>query len=273
MEFILNTDLDKALPTVIDFNFKELKAELSTKLMRYKGAVVTQDGIAAAKADKATLNRLRTAIEDRRKDVKKQCLAPYIEFEVKCKDIVSMIDEPIEAIDCQLRQFEEQRKSEKLTALKEYFETKVGALAALVAFEKIFNPKWLNATARWEQVCADVDDVISKIEAEIKTIKLMDCENRDKVLVAYLQDFNLNEALAEKTRLEEQQKRIEEFEKNTEAKPTAQSVLNVKPPSGDLDESEKLKTISVVFYDTTQSFRDEMRALTVKHNIAYGGIK
>ena len=73
MEFLIKTDLN-AIPQAIDFNFEEMKAELTEKLTAYNALVVTEDSIRDAKADKAKLNKLRTAVEDKRKEVKKLCL-------------------------------------------------------------------------------------------------------------------------------------------------------------------------------------------------------
>ncbi len=51
-------------------NYEELKSELSEQLQKYKNIVVTEDSIKEFKADKANLNRLKTALEDKRKEVK-----------------------------------------------------------------------------------------------------------------------------------------------------------------------------------------------------------
>ena len=67
MDFLVKTDLG-AFPQSIDFNFEEIKSELEEKLIKYKNLVVTEDGIKAAKADKAKLNKLAAAIEDKRKE-------------------------------------------------------------------------------------------------------------------------------------------------------------------------------------------------------------
>ena len=69
MEFKMLTDLS-VLPQKIEFNFEELKADLIPKLDYYKNLVVSEDGIKEAKADKANLNKLAKAIDDKRKEVR-----------------------------------------------------------------------------------------------------------------------------------------------------------------------------------------------------------
>ena len=82
-------------PKVIEFNFDELKEEITAKAAIYRNMVFTDDTIKDAKAAKADLNKLVTAIEDARKREKKRCLQPYEEFEKQMKELVAIIKEPV----------------------------------------------------------------------------------------------------------------------------------------------------------------------------------
>ena len=99
LEFVMQTDLATALPAVLEFNFEDLKKALAERMELYRGLVVTEDGIKAAKQDRADLNKLREAIEAKRKEVKKACMAPYTEFEGRVKELVQLVDAPIAAIE------------------------------------------------------------------------------------------------------------------------------------------------------------------------------
>ena len=105
LEFVMQTDLATALPAVLEFNFEDLKKALAERRELYRGLVVTEDGIKAAKQDRADLNKLREAIEAKRKEVKKACMAPYAEFEGRVKELVQLVDAPIAAIDGQLKEY------------------------------------------------------------------------------------------------------------------------------------------------------------------------
>ena len=61
---------------VID-NFEELKQALQQRLEEYKTLAYNQDSVKAAKKDKATLNKLKKAIDDKRKEIKKAYMQPY----------------------------------------------------------------------------------------------------------------------------------------------------------------------------------------------------
>lgn len=109
MEFVMSTDLNTALPKEIGFNFEELKAELSERLEYYNGLVVTETTIKEGKAERAKLSKLREAVEAKRKEVKRECMAPYTDFERKVKELVTIIDAPIAAIDGQIKAFDDLR--------------------------------------------------------------------------------------------------------------------------------------------------------------------
>ena len=121
MEFKISTDLSN-VPEKIEFNFEELKSEISERLTYYKNLVVTEDKIKEAKSDKATLNKLIKAIDERRKEIKKQMLAPYADLESKCKEITALIQAPVIAIDTQLKAFDDKRIEDKYNEIKTAFK-------------------------------------------------------------------------------------------------------------------------------------------------------
>lgn len=122
MEFVMSTDLNTALPKEIGFNFEELKAELSERLEYYNGLVVTETTIKEGKAERAKLSKLREAVEAKRKEVKRECMAPYTDFERKVKELVTIIDAPIAAIDGQIKAFDDLRREEKRAEIQRAYE-------------------------------------------------------------------------------------------------------------------------------------------------------
>ena len=160
MELAVKTDLERELPKRIDFNYEQLKGQLAEKLTRYQGLVVTEDGIKEAKADKTALNKLRTALDEKRKEVKKDCMRPYEDFEAKVKELISMVDQPMLAIDKQIKTFDERKKEEKRAEIVGLFQEKIGSLAALLPFEKFFNSRWLNVTYKMSDIQKELSDSI-----------------------------------------------------------------------------------------------------------------
>lgn len=77
---IYNPSEENGFLKAIEWNYEELKAELSQKLEDYKGLVYTEEQIKEAKADRAKLNALATAIDSKRKEIKKAVLAALRSF-------------------------------------------------------------------------------------------------------------------------------------------------------------------------------------------------
>lgn len=97
----------------IKWNNEELKAEIAEKMQEYKSLVFTEETMKDAKADRAKLNKLKTAFEDERKRIKKLCMEPYETFEKQVKEVIALIEEPIRLIDQQIKEVEERKSWRK----------------------------------------------------------------------------------------------------------------------------------------------------------------
>lgn len=281
MEFQINTDLS-TLPKVIDFNFEALKDELDIKLDYYRSLVVTEDGIKAAKSDRAALNTLKRAVDDRRKEIKKQCLAPYEAFESKCKALTNMIDQASGSIDAQVKAFEEQEKSRKRAKIEASYCEQIGELSELLPFELFFNPKWMNKTSSLQAVIDELTALVESSKKDIQAIRNMHLDHEAAVLSIYGKTRDLSAAMAENFRL---QRLAQEAARNLPPAPVMRdgygALTEEHQEAKAMDAAsceqkdflEERKTVKVVFYETTAAFRAEMKALTEKHNIRYGGIK
>ncbi len=276
MEFQIITDLS-ALPQTIDFNFEAMKAELDTKLEHYRNLVVTEDSIKGAKEDRAALNKLSAAIDARRKEIKAQCLAPYSDFEVKCKELTGMIGQASRSIDQQVKAFEEQEKQEKRQAIEAVYPELAGKLSQFIPFSKLMDQKWLNKTVSVNSAITALSGRVDSIRRDIDTICNMHLTHEVPVLARYYETLDLSAAMNENLRLskldlarDQQKEPVQDPEP-----PAAPNVSHVQAtaPVSEPEPPEEPKTIKVIFYDTTADFRAEMRALTDKYGVKYGGIR
>lgn len=215
MEFIMKTDL-KQLPDKIEFNYEEMKAEFSKKLVHYNTLVVTEDSIRDAKTDKAALNKLKEAIDTRRKEIKKLYLLPYENLEKQCKELIAMIEAPIKSIDSQIAVFDQKLQDEKWEQITAYYNAEVKELKELVPLEKIVSSKWKNKTESLESVNNAIGDTLERIRGELETVSTLRSPYEQQIKDVYLNDYNLSKALMEQKRLEERQKQIEEMERQKE---------------------------------------------------------
>lgn len=129
-------------------NFQELQDALREILCRYENAVYTEDRLDVAKADKKELAHLRKELDERRKEIKRTYLAPYNAFEAQVKELLAMVDAPLEQIKEFLDEIDQREKSEKRQEIEKYYRKHCGTLGALgqrvwesAAF---FDEKWLN---------------------------------------------------------------------------------------------------------------------------------
>lgn len=211
MEFVMGNSLE-TLPKTIDFNFEELKTQLASSLELYTGLVVTEDGIKSAKEDRAKLNKLREALETKRKEVKKECMAPYTDFEGKVKELVALIDQPIAAIDGQLKAYEEQRRAAKRTDILAIYEETVGELRSLLPFEKLWQDGWYNTGVSMKKIREAIVAAEAKAASDLEVLATVESEFAEAVKIKYLEHLDLNEALLERARLQERAKRLREYE-------------------------------------------------------------
>jgi hypothetical protein len=223
----------------IEWNYEELKAELSQKLEQYKGLVYTEDQIKEAKAYRAKLNALATAIDGKRKELKKQCLQPYEQFEAQIKDLLAVIKEPVAFIDSQIKGYEEEKKQKKLEEVKALFEKlkdAEGEELEFISFEQIFEDKFLNASISLKMVETVISNKFNSIKCNLKTIAELK-EYSFEATEVYKETLNLNEALekakymvdiAEKKKAEEERKEQEKEEVTPDMQEVEETATDVK---------------------------------------------
>lgn len=200
------------LPAV-KWNYPEVKAWLEDGLAAYKGRVYTEETIGQAKKDRANLNKLADAIAVKRREMKAMYLQPYENFEEQAKELEGMVKEQSAEIDAQVKAYESARKEEKQEKIKELYGTLIGNLAALVPYERLHNPKWLNVTTTMATITDELGRKIDKIEAGLASIDNLGLEAdiAQQVKGVFLKDFDLAAALSEKDRIIRQREELERF--------------------------------------------------------------
>lgn len=108
-----NLQVNKVLP-VINANFEEVKASLIETMEKYKGIVVTEDGLKDCKATQKDLSKIRNDIDAYRKLIKKEMTAPITEFEGKCKELIALVKETETPILEGIGVYDEKRRQEKI---------------------------------------------------------------------------------------------------------------------------------------------------------------
>ena len=226
---------DIVIPEVIDFNFEEIKQEITAKAELYSNMVYTEETIKEAKADRTKLNKFITALEDKRKEVKKQCLAPYESFEKQMKELVAIVNEPVKLIDSQVKNYEDKKKEEKLEKIREFWESTEHP--EWLQCNRIFDQRWLNATFSMKKVQEAITERLEQIKADLATLEALP-EFSFEAVECYADTLDINRAIHEGQRLADIQKRkmeaeAEKAKKQEEAgTQTATVIATVETPDG-----------------------------------------
>ncbi|MBS6195448.1 MAG: DUF1351 domain-containing protein [Clostridiales bacterium] len=218
------------IPGKIKFNCEEIRDSLAERMALYKDAKFSDEYKAQARAEVASLRKIKKAIDDKRKEVKKQCMLPYEEFEEKAKELTDLIDEPIQLIDNQIKQMEERRKAQRREKIREAYQNAIGEMGEYLPLEKIYDPRWENASTTMKSIQDDLEKVITSTREAVHTLQSMASDAVPEALRKYKSSLDLSSAIAylnqyemqkveimrreeEKRRQEEERKRQQEEER------------------------------------------------------------
>lgn len=223
------------LPEVINFNFEELRDEITERASSYKNLVYSEDQMKQAKTDCAMLRKFTKALSDERIRVKKEILKPYDEFEAKINELSGIVNEAIGNIDTQVKAADEKRKAEKKQEIIDFWnmtakeEWDAGRLPEEIGLPNIWDEKWLNSSASMKSIQEAITYRIECIEADIATLRDLP-EYAFEAVECYKYTLNITTALNEAHRLSEMAKRKAEQERiEAERAAAAQEQPKVEP--------------------------------------------
>lgn len=255
------TERNFTLPAKVG-NFEELRKELAGKLEFYNTLVVTEDGVRQAKADRADLNRIRKAIDQRRKDIKKAYFLPYQTIEDECKALTAMLDKPIAAIDKQLQAFDERALQEKRNDLEEYFRS-VNTME-FVSPDDVISPKWRNKTEKTDNLKEQIKEKIFQLKTDFDYLKNMYSDSGlwTAIFRKFTETKSGEQTLAYAVELERTEKRLNGAVADGKI---SNAVTPVTHQTAVTDNSERSQTLSGVFRVTCtavqlKNLRDFMKS-------------
>lgn len=219
MELQIYNPTDENAIKKIDWNYEELKQEITTRANDYKTLVYTDDNIKDAKSDRANLNKFIKVLDTKRKDVKKMMLEPYTEFESQVKELIGIIGEANDNIDSQVKAYEQKKRDEKLVKVQEIYDGIFGDsdLLSILTWDRVFKPTYLNATTTLKSIKAEMTELLERVTSELDIINNDDGEYQFEMKEAYLKNFSMTDALTVKQKFEENARRKAEYEAKRQA--------------------------------------------------------
>lgn len=202
----------KQNPGVIELNFDEIEAALDQKLAEYKGAVFTEESKTYAKKEVASLRKFKERFETVRKNVKREWMKPYDEFEERMKLLTAKIDEPINLINAQVKAFEEKRVKERRERIQEIYQERAGDMAEYCDLGRIYDRKWENATTTEKMIRESISTMVASARIAVETISGMQSEAVGKALDIYRESLDMAKAVSYINNYERQKAEILERE-------------------------------------------------------------
>lgn len=203
------------LPEQIIFNYEELKQDLTEKVNHYETLVYTNEQIKDAKADKATLNKLKKALNDERIRREKEYMQPFNDFKAKINEIISIIDKPVALIDKQVKEFEDKQKQEKKQKIIDYWSEQTQP--SFLTFEQIFDEKWLNASASMKSIQEAINNKIAQVSNDVNMLQNLP-EFSFEATEVYKTTLDINKAITEAKRMSDIAKKKAEQEAEAKAR-------------------------------------------------------
>ena len=201
----------KQLPQ-IEEHLKELSIDVDKKVEYAKSLICTDENIKTIKQVRADLNKEFKGVEQQRKLVKEQILAPYMKFEDVYKQYIS---DKYKSADSDLKTkidlTENEFKAKKEQEIKDYFEEyKIANNIDFITYGQARINVTLSASMK--SLKEQAKQFIDKIVDDLKLIETQ--EHKTEILVEYKQTLNVSQAITSVTNrfkaIEEEKKKIEQ---------------------------------------------------------------
>lgn len=213
MNELVKVKVNKNLGT-IDSNLDAVKTSIESYIKDYENYAVSEDTVKDSKQLVADLRKQQKALDDERKQIKKEWNAPFTEWEKKAKDVIALYDKPIILINDQLLKFEEDRKAKKKEDIKVAYLQIVAAidmnneLEDYCPIEKIYDAKWENASVSMKIIKEEIQQKLEAVGLQLSTIRSMESKFEDKGLAEYKRTLDLQAAIQLMMRYQKQEEEI-----------------------------------------------------------------
>lgn len=202
----------------IIINYDEMKKQLALELNKYKGLVFSEEQITEAKKTRASLNKVATAIDNRRKEEKKTFMLGFEKFEEQTKELTKMVKNVSDEIDIQIKTFEDNEKQEKEVQIQEIW---LDLGYERIELKQIWNEKWLNKGFTLKEIREEIENKIKEVEEDLNSIAFLCSDDKEKattIQTKYLIHLDKGRAISEyqqeelaKQKIQEKQEEVEEL--------------------------------------------------------------
>lgn len=183
------------VPGNIICNLEGVKALALEKVALCKGVIVTEDTTKEAKIDIADFRKMQKDIETARKQIKNDFMKPYMNFEGECKEIVALLEEPIQLMESQVKDFEQQKKDEKKAKAVQLYEELTKDYIEYLPLAKYYKAQWENVSTSTKSVEKDITELVDQVSMAVSAVKATESEFVDKGLESLKLTLDVSKAI------------------------------------------------------------------------------
>ena len=202
MELKIYNPQDDGFLQKIEWNFEELKAEITSAAQEYETSVYTDDTIKSAKADRARLNKFVDALNAKRTEIRKQLLKPDEQFGQEIKELTGIVQKAIDNIDSQVKDYERRQRQEKTKKVLDFYEANIHDIGKYLPFERVMKPEYALSSTTMKSIKQEILDLIQKVDEGLAILNEVDSPYAGDMKEVFLRDYDIGAALAERNRLE-----------------------------------------------------------------------
>lgn len=155
-------------PASLDIqNYDAMVEQTKAIAAKYANLMITERTLKEAKQSRADLRKFRMAIEDKRKEVRREYAKPYDDFKDKVDALTGIIDQAISPIDRGVKDLEEQQRQEREQSVREEIKAITesrGLVPDDIQYDQHWENKSLSSIERTRQIAAAADFVKSQKE-------------------------------------------------------------------------------------------------------------
>ena len=157
---------------------------------------VTDAAEAEIKRIVADARKLTTAINDRKKEIKQEIMAPYKNLEDQAKELISVIEAGESIARSKLKDIDAIRREDKRAAIRRIWDLRAPKFAAgeYLTADDFITDRHLNKTMTMNQVETDMVTFLTGKSGDI--LLLQSTDHFEEYLVEYRRSLNLAEAMS-----------------------------------------------------------------------------
>lgn len=236
MELKIYNPQDDGFIQRIDWNYEELKTEVTTAADEYAVSVYTDETIKEAKETRAKLNKFVEALTGARTKVRKKLLAPDEQFGKEVKDIEGIVRKAIDNIDSQIKDYERRQRDEKTAKVRDFYDTNIHEdIITYLPFERVMKPGYALASTTMKSIKEEILSLIQKVDEGLAILNEVESPYAGEMKEVFLRTYDIGAAMAERNRLEAAEQKRQEYaaeqarmkaERDARMKAQTQTVIN-----------------------------------------------